>query len=372
MKVLILTPWFPPAYRAGGPVKSLFNLVNQELEGIEYSVITADSDVGGFNLEGIVRNKWTPFNENTRVIYLGRKGRISRIHTELKRLKPDVVFITGIYSPSFTMAPLLLASDCKIILSARGMLHPPALRQKWLKKRIFLSLLKPLVKFRKVVFHATDESEKEHIRSAIGANAIVEVASNFPSFYEPSLLLKDKGKLHLITIALISPMKNHLMVLEALRKVRGEVHYHICGPAFDARYWESCLSFINDLPSNIYVHYHGPINPVEVRKYLSMSHVFICPSESENFGHALFEGMTAGKPLITSLNTPWNKLEDNKAGLNIDPSPGRLAEGIQFFIDMDQEKYAAWSKSAADYARKSIDLDAVKNQYIKLFSLNKN
>jgi glycosyltransferase involved in cell wall biosynthesis len=366
MKVMILTPWFYPAYKAGGPIQSLVNLVEQPIGNIEFYVLTSNSDVDNSILDTEKCGVWTKFNRHTSVMYLQKKSRTRMILHQIRATLPDIILITGIYSVPFTILPVLF-SKCRIIISARGMLHPPALKKKAIKKRFYLIFFRPLIKLKNIVFHATDDDEKDHIHAALGNRVEVKVAQNIPAFFEPNLLTKDRGSLHLITIALISPMKNHLLVLQALKNIESYVHYHICGPIFDDLYWNRCQVLIAELPPNIRVHYHGPVPPVDVFRYLSAAHVFICPSESENFGHALFEAMSAGKPLITSNTTPWNDLFRSRAGINTDISEGSLRDSIRFFINMDEREYSVWSRSAAEYARGRINISAIRDQYKKLF-----
>lgn len=88
---------------------------------------------------------------------------------------------------------------------------------------------------------------------------------------------KNKGSLKLISIALISPMKNIKPVLETLLKVKERVEYNIYGPVKEERYWQECLTLIKKMPSNITVNYHGDIHPDKIANALSQNHVFILP-----------------------------------------------------------------------------------------------
>ncbi|HRD43302.1 MAG TPA: glycosyltransferase, partial [Ferruginibacter sp.] len=109
--------------------------------------------------------------------------------------------------------------------------------------------------------------------------------------------------LKLVTIALIIPMKNHLLVLEALQKCTFDVEYGIYGPVKDEQYWNLCEQQIQLMPSHIKVEYKGNLPPGGVEAALKQSDVFIMPSQSENFAHALAEALSAGLPVITSKHT---------------------------------------------------------------------
>ena len=47
MKILITIPWFLPAFRAGGPVQSIANLIKEYHEEVEYFIFCGDTDVNG-------------------------------------------------------------------------------------------------------------------------------------------------------------------------------------------------------------------------------------------------------------------------------------------------------------------------------------
>lgn len=368
MMVFITIPWFTPAYRAGGPVQSILNLVNHFTEGIEYRIFCGNTDLNGEVLNGIETDRWTTFNDHTQVWYASEEVS-KRLTDEAEKLKPDVLFIIGIFSWHYNVVPLLFCRAPLKILSARGMLHAGALAQKKLKKQVFLAALKIGIG-RKVTFHATDVAEYDFIKAAFGSDAKIGIAKNYgrkvASFAPPE---KQPGALKLITIAIISPMKNYLKVLEALAASTGEIEYNIYGPVKDPAYWELCREQIRSLPNNITVHYHGDTDPAAIDKLLSEHHVFIMPSESENFGHSIYEALSAGKPVITSNATPWNDLLQVKAGINVAPETDELKHAISLFAGMDNEAYRAFAAGAKAYIEQHTDEQEIDLQYRRLFQI---
>jgi glycosyltransferase involved in cell wall biosynthesis len=362
----ISIPWFTPAYLAGGPIQSVFTMVNN-CDEMDFKIITSNLDINNVPLKNIPINQWVVFNKQTKVYYGDKQLSLFKHIHLIKSVKANAVFIIGIYSFRFTILPILFSSSANIILSARGMLHPPALRQKAFKKKLYLALLKPILKWKNVSFHATDETEKSHIQSVIGNQAKVRVAQNIPNIRKSNVSYKSEGTINLLTVALIGPMKNHLQILKALKDCKHNVQYDICGHIYFPEYWNECLKIIQQLPSNIKVFHHGPIPPNELDSFYTNAHVFICPSQSENFGHALFEGLSAGKPLITSNNTPWNDLEKNNAGLNVEPIPEQLKNAIDFFAKINDTDYNKWSISAKDYSNNTVDIVEIKKAYYQMF-----
>ena len=316
-KIFITIPWFLPAFRAGGPVQSIANLV-KEYEDVEYFIFCGDTDLNGGELENITTGEWVRYNDHTRVWYSGPDKISDSMVKQVEEIKPDILYIIGMFSWHFNMVPLLFCKAPKKILSTRGMLHPGALSQKKWKKKIYLEIFKLLEYHHKVHFHATDEEENKYISKYFGEAATIFTAGNFPNKIDAlPVAEKEPGNLKLVSIALISPMKNILMVLTAMAKCNYHIEYNIYGPVKDTNYWELCKEKIKTLPGNIRVNYHKEIVPQKVKEVLMNAHVFILPSKSENFGHAIYEALSAGRPVITSNNTPWNNLRESCAGINV-------------------------------------------------------
>ncbi len=339
------------------------------LNTFEFSIFCLDHDLDGNKLE-VQKDRWIEY-ETTLVFYASRQFLKTRnILKVLKDKKPAILFINGIYSWYFNLVPLLFSKGARKIVSVRGMLHPGALSQKPLKKKIYLFFWKLLQIHHTCEFHATTIEEKQFIEKVFGKRVKIWVAGNFPNVLEYHVPpLKHAGSLTLISIALISPMKNHSLVLQALKNCTANIEYFIYGPIKENSYWKECKLLIKEMPSNIKVVYKGEIPPDNIPTALQEAHVFILPSKSENFGHALYEAMTAGKPVITSHFTPWNDLKENNAGVNVSIAKAKeIQSAIDFFASTNSETLEKWSKSARAYALKSVDIDNIKRQYLEMFS----
>jgi hypothetical protein len=236
-RILIFYDHFYPAWKAGGPVQSLVNFVRQLHNDYEMYVVCKPHEMNEQKaLPGVVANKWIDWEGKAKVYY---RDYTAGSHYQLKDLfhsiKPDAIFINGLFSLHFNIRPLQYAvayckqyTNCKLILSARGMLHPGALSQKSLKKKIFLSFFKLAGWHKSVYWHATDEQELHYIKQQFGREMKVFVAGNFPNLLPVVSTPKKKvNELILGTVALISPMKNHLAVLEVLQKSSGHIEWRI-------------------------------------------------------------------------------------------------------------------------------------------------
>jgi len=364
-KIFITIPWFLPAFRAGGPIQSIANLVKEFNEDVEYFIFCGDTDLNGAAMGHVEVNQWVRFNDHTQVWYAVHEKLSDTLLKQVSAKKPDILFMVGVFSWHYNMMPMVFCKGPVKILSTRGMLLPGALSQKKWKKKAYLQLFKLLKYHHEVSFHVTDEEEANCIKQHFGEGRKIFIASNFPKKVGllPALS-KEPGTLKLLTIALISPIKNILLVLKALEKVRANIQYDIYGPVKDAEYWDKCEAQAGSLPENIKVIYHHEIAPEKIKEALSKTHVFILPSMSENFGHAIYEALSAGRPVITSNGTPWNKLRDAMAGINVAvDNAEELVDAINSFTAMNFDEMERWSRGAFDYAEKAVDLEEIREQY---------
>jgi len=370
--IVIFIPWFDPSYKAGGPVQSIINLINNNNENISYRIFTGVKDVDGSEISVSEKNKWLPYNDYTQVWYASSNYAFWDFRKQISIIKPDNIFITGIFSLTFNILPLLFLKSKNKILSVRGMLHPGALTQKKIKKKIFLFFLKILQIQNKISFHATDKKESLFIKDIFGEKVNIFVADNLPKKINHSgSIQKAENQLVLITVALISPMKNVDLVIKSLFQSKAQIEYHIIGSVKDKAYWNLCLELIKLLPENIKVIFHGEQHPNKIYAYLQKAHVFIMPSKSENYGHAIIEGLQSGLPVITSNFTPWNQLKENKSGYNVDLNIASLFKAISMFSEMNQHDYDDWRRATSLYVAKAINLSEIKHQYSIMFGNQK-
>ena len=59
IRILIFIDWFLPAYKAGGPIRSIANLVDHLNGDFDFYIITGDRDLGDVKpIKDIFLNSW--------------------------------------------------------------------------------------------------------------------------------------------------------------------------------------------------------------------------------------------------------------------------------------------------------------------------
>jgi glycosyltransferase involved in cell wall biosynthesis len=261
-----------------------------------------------------------------------------------------------------------------VVVAARGMLNPQAFSIKPFKKKVFTGTARLLGLYKKVVFHATNDQEKEFIKIFFSNSKDILVAPNLPRKQSEEVLSsREKKKItRFVSVARVAREKGTLTALKALSEIRSsaQVVYDIYGPVYDKNYWNDCNEVIKKLPSNIVVNYKGSVESDKVPEILKEYHFFLMPSEGENFGHGILEAFTSGCPVIISDNTPWRGLEEKKIGWDVSLSnPVELKGAVNMAIEMKQDDYNFWSQNAWEFSREVINDPKVLEANKRLFKI---
>ena len=369
-KILVTIDWFYPGFRAGGPITSMWNLINNLSQDFEFYVLTSNHDYGGVRLN-VKENQWVQVKENLSVCYCSK---LSQVLRQLRSFTADLVMVNGIYSYRFSILPALLKRKSRRVIFPRGMLSQHSLSVKSWRKRIFLLLAKAIGLYSGAVFFTNSQQEFDDIRRIFPRNKVELI----PNLVSPEVIFrpieKRSGNLRLITVSRISPVKNLEFAVRVFQyKFNGEIVWHIYGPVENKRYLQKLQDLIENLPQNVHVKIFPPISPFQVKEYISKYHFFYLPTLGENFGHSIFEAFASSRPVITSNTTPWRNLESKSLGWDLELDLKNFRRVIQKAIDMGQEKFDRMCKNARNFARdftvkQKKDILNIKNSILKIIN----
>lgn len=313
-KILIINKYYKPGYRAGGPIKSIFNLVQILKENYNVKVFTSDCDMGMSNsYESVISDDWN-VHDSVNVYYassFGFKVFIDIINDE----KPDVVYLNSFFDFKFSIKLQVLKflgcfKDIKFLIAPRGELDPGALSISFKKKWLFLKFYK-LFNFKKHIFyHATSNLEMFHISNVLDIDQKeILFASNIPSFFNiDQVSIQKKDSFKVVFLSRISPKKNLKYALDVLSNIDFPMSFDIYGPIEDVNYWDDCIHIIDNLPSFISVNFFGEVQSDLVSEILFNYDVFFLPTLAENYCHVIVEALSCGTFVLISDMTPWNNL----------------------------------------------------------------
>lgn len=375
--VLVMSDYYLPGFRAGGPIRTLSNIVECLGDEFSFSVITRDRDLGDTNPYPGIDNGFG-YVGKAEVAYLPPNGlTLSEIGRRMNKAAPDIVYLNSFFSLSFSIIPLVIRRLSRLkqvptILAPRGEFALSALEIKFLKKRCYLLCARLFGLCESLVWQASGEQEAGDIRREF-PHAKIVVAPDLPSLFQkecpPKVTDKIPGRLRLVFLSRISRMKNLYGALQILGGIKaGEITFDIWGPIEDIPYWQECESILTKLPRNITAVYRGEVSPEQVHEVLGSYDVFFLPTLGENFGHVILEALGAGLPVVISDRTQWNNLATNCAGWDIPLDDiDRFIKVLTTCIDMDAREMAIWANAARSYADQICNAGELKEKTALLF-----
>ena len=133
----------------------------------------------------------------------------------------------------------------------------------------------------------------------------------------------------ILTVAEMTPNKNHITVLKALEKLKGceafdHIHYLICGRG---EMWGSLEQSAKELGISEHVHFLGYRS--DAPELYRSSDMFAFVSFREGLSVALMEAMSSGMSIVcTKIRGNVDLIDDGVSGIFTENSPEALAENI--------------------------------------------
>jgi glycosyltransferase involved in cell wall biosynthesis len=324
-------------------------------------------------LDNITLDQWNNHND-VEVFYLTTAQQtFFFIKKLISERTPDVIYLNGMYSLPFVIFPIIiwkwsLNKNIKLILAPRGMLQEGALKLKPLKKKLFLTIFKSFGLHKDIEWHATDDQEYFDIQNIFGHDTDILAAPNIPK--RPvgiTPIQKNPGQLRLVFLSVISEKKNLHLAIKWLNNLGLPITFDIYGPIKDEKYWKQCQQMFN-ANAVVNISYKGDIHPDKVQAVFSKYHALLLPTGGENFGHAIYECLSVGRPVIISDKTPWNNINKCRAGFSYPLQQENNFKGaIRELYSMDKVEFEMLCANAYSIANKYWDEDAFEKAYARLF-----
>lgn len=377
--MLLLCDYFLPGYKAGGPIRSVTNILLKADERYRFFILTRDRDWGDVEPYGIGAAGTWQDQLGARCRYLSPgELRLRSLRRILRDRPGDVQYLNSLFSWHLSIKAVLLRAlrlvpRRPVIVAPRGELAASAIGLGRVKKLIYLKLSRASGAYHGLVWHAASDQEAALIHRWFGADASVVVARDFSgatlAVNGSHEVLTDPRLFRIVFISRISKMKNLDIALEILSGIKAAVKFDVFGPIEDPSYWAHCKRLARSLPPNASFAYHGALAPNQVQAVFGRSDLFLLPSRGESFGHAILEALASGCPVLTSDRTPWRDLDTYHAGwaLPLDDL-GRFREVIEDQAAKSPEARGDQRRAALDYARSHID-SGIAGEFDKLFDV---
>jgi glycosyltransferase involved in cell wall biosynthesis len=271
----------------------------------------------------------------------------------------DLLMLNGFFDREFTLRALLARRFGQIprrptILSPLGEFGAGALSLQSRAKKAYVAAVRGGGLLSDVWMHASDDEELADInqifpwaKSCILAQDITPLLTPLP------YVSASQGMMRIVFVSRVSRKKNIDGALRILATTGARIAFDIYGPIEDRDYWQECQTLIGALPANVRVEWRGPIANADIPRVFATADLFFLPTLGENFGHAIFEALSCGVPVLISDRTPWKNLAAQHAGWDLPlGDPQAFAAAIDRFAAMDEAERAEWRRGTRALAER--------------------
>lgn len=254
------------------------------------------------------------------------------------------------------------------IITPRGMLYPQdiAKSKSWFKKMsLKIRLLDDLN--RAACVHVTCEDEMNHCRN-LGVTSPIAIVPN-PVEIKKYPNAKKDDVFRLGYLGRISRRKNVEGLIYAWSelgdKVKENAELLIIGGG-DEEY----MAFLKNEVARLNlsnVRFTGFISGQEKEDSLSSLSVLAMPSEFENFGNVIVEGLVRGIPCIATTGAPWNDLEDYQCGWWVEYNQTAITKAVQSALETSVDELYAMGVRGKKLMKDKYSIEAVAKQVKEVY-----
>lgn len=275
----------------------------------------------------------------------------------------DIYQTQGIWQYyTYAMVDVARRKGKPYIITPRGMLYPQdiAKSKPWLKRMsLRLRLLGDLN--RAACVHVTCDDEMRHCRR-LGVTSPIAVVPN-PVEIKDYAKRKQDGVFRLGYLGRISRRKNVEGLIYAwseLGEKTKDAELLVIGGGDD-----EYMAFLKKEVERLRlcnVRFTGFISGQEKEDALASLSVLAMPSEFENFGNVIVEGLVRGIPCIATTGAPWKDLADNQCGWWVEYSQEAITEAVAAALSTSTNELYAMGCRGKQLMREKYSIEAVAKQ----------
>ena len=313
MKVLHVIPSVSPKY--GGPSQALTAMCRALMaRGVEVQIASTDAEP--FGHLGVALESLTSYQRVPAIFFRRQLSEAFKYSGSMTRwlnrnvARFDLVHIHGVFSHSCIAA----ARACRrqripYLLRPLGNLDPWSLRQKSLRKKLFLNLGGRRMLRHAAAIQYTSQSEKTLSECALNLNhgvvipLGVDIKTNGFAAANKSASANQSGP-YVLFLSRLQPTKGVEALIDAFVAVKREIRFRewklvIAGDG-PADYVDSLRRKISAYDARDFILLPGWLEGDAKAKALREAALLALPSEHENFGLSVVEAMACGLPVLVS------------------------------------------------------------------------
>lgn len=253
------------------------------------------------------------------------------------------------------------------LITPRGMLYPQDIaKSSTIFKKLSLKwrLLDDLN--RAACVHVTCDEEMRHCRN-LGVTSPIAIIPN-PVEIKNYPYQKEDSIFRLGYLGRLSPRKNVEGLIRAFaqlgEKVNGAELMIIGGGNKDYE------QYLNDEVKRFglkNVMFTGFLNGEEKDKALASCSVLAMPSEFENLGNVVLEGLVRKIPCIATTGSPWSELNSHHCGWQVEYSQDAITNAVVMAMNTGKEDLLKMGENGRRLMEKKYSVEAVASDFEKLY-----
>ena len=115
------------------------------------------------------------------------------------------------------------------------------------------------------------------------------------------------------------------------------------------------------------IYFNAVFDPQNKKKILQEADGFILPSKSENFGISIGEALSHALPVLTTFETPWEIINNYKAGYVFEFSKKNIQVYIDKFMSLNNHQRYKMGLNGLKLAKEKFDSKNIFKEYENLY-----
>lgn len=282
--------------------------------------------------------------------------------------KYDIYHAQGVWQyPTYALADVARRQGKPYLITPRGMLYPQDIAKSstfFKKLSLKLRLLNDLN--RAACVHVTCEDEMRYCRE-LGVTAPIAVIPN-PVEIKTYEEKKRDDIFRLGYLGRLSPRKNVEGLIYAFAELGEEAkraELLIIGGG-DVQY-ETFLKKEVERLHLTNVRFAGFLSGKEKDKAIASCSVLAMPSEFENLGNVILEGLVRGIPCIATKGSPWEELNTHRCGWWVEYSQSAITNAVKEALGTPANKLCEMGQNGRKLMETNYSIEAVAHKMKRLY-----
>ena len=350
--------------RAGGPAMSCY----LTLLGLRELGVDAQMAMYPLTEGGALRGQEVPIVACSAP--LEQKFAYSRkLKSELAAIENvDIYHAQGIWQyPTYALVDVARRKKKPYIITPRGMLYPQDIAKsskRFKQLSLRLRLLNDLN--HAACVHVTCEEEMRHCRD-LGVTAPIAIITNPVEIAEFPFKKQDEV-FRVGYIGRLSPRKKVerlIYAFDQLKTILQNAELLIIGDG-DEQYEQFLRLEVEKRGLNM-VKFAGFLSGSEKDRMLASCSILVMPSDFENLGNVILEGLVRRIPCIATTGAPWEDLRSHHCGWWVAPSEDAITEAILQGYNTSREDLEQMGRNGRRLVAEKYSVEAIARQMKALY-----